>query len=133
MTWSLMQGISMFFSIKSVLSGPYFIVTANEDFDRKGAREIAIAVTKYCDEKNLKRVLFDFRRAKNVDSVSENFYFAHEDSKEINIDKSMRSALLVHHMDRSHDFVETVLRNTGHNIRKFYDESKAIAWLNGPE
>lgn len=106
----------MFFSIKSVFSGLYFIVIVNEDFDWKGVREIVIVVMKYCDEKNLKCVLFDFWRVKNVDSVLENFYFVYEDFKEINIDKLMWFVLFVYYMDCSYDFVEMVLCNIGYNI-----------------
>ena len=37
--------------------------------------------------------------------------------------------MLVSPNDKSHDFVEPVLRNAGHNVLIFNDEEKALGWL----
>jgi hypothetical protein len=31
--------------------------------------------------------------------------------------------------DKSHDFIETVLRNAGYDVKLFVNESEAITWL----
>ncbi len=82
-------------------------------------------------ETEIKRVLIDLKSARNLDSVSDKFFFAHEDAREIQIDKTLQVALLVDPSDQSHDFIETVMRNTGHNVLKFHDLQKAIVWLRG--
>lgn len=43
--------------------------------------------------------------------------------------RDVRAAILVDATDRKHDFVETVSRNAGYNVRVFDDEEAAIAWL----
>lgn len=107
----------------------YLLVNVEEDFGRERAGEMAKAVQVQVGQTGVRQVLYDLRRARNEDSLSNSFFFAHEDAPRLELDKTLRVALLVHPMDKSHDFAETVLRNTGHNVRKFYDEQKAVAWL----
>ena len=121
----------MLLRINNAPDDSYFVLTVSEDFDREGAKEMAIAVMQKSQESEIKRVLIDLRAARNLDSVSDKFFFAHDDAREIQIDKTLQVALLVDPSDQSHDFVETVMRNTGHNILKFSDEQKAISWLRG--
>ena len=109
----------------------YFVAIVGEDFDREGAREMAISIMDYSRENKIDRLMIDLRSARNVDSVSDKFFFVHEDFREIQINDALQVAFLVNYMDTSHDFIETVMRNTGHNVLSFYEEKKAIAWLRG--
>jgi len=47
----------------------------------------------------------------------------------LDLQKNARSAILTSRDDRSHDMVETFMRNAGYNVRIFTDESAAVAWL----
>lgn len=78
---------------------------------------------------DIRRFLFDVRSAQNVSTVLENYDFAYRDSVELNLQRNVRSAILVSETDQSHDFAETTLRNAGYNVRIFTDESSAVKWL----
>ena len=49
--------------------------------------------------------------------------------KRLDLQRDVRSAILVDSGDHSHDFVETVTQNAGYVVRVFDDEAAAIAWL----
>ncbi|MEJ2656991.1 MAG: hypothetical protein P8012_07305 [Desulfobacterales bacterium] len=78
---------------------------------------------------DIRKFLFDVRSARNVSIAAENYFFAHRDSIELNLQRNVRSAILVSETDRSHDFTETTLRNAGYNVRIFTDKSSAVKWL----
>ena len=51
---------------------------------------------------------------------------------DLNFARSAHVAILVSPDDRSHDFIETVNRNAGYNVRVFRDADAAISWLEEP-
>jgi hypothetical protein len=77
----------------------------------------------------VRRYLFDVRSAKNACSAIESYMFAYKEAAALNLSRVVRSAILVGADDKSHDFVETTMRNAGFNVRLFSDEATAIAWL----
>ena len=86
-------------------------------------------VTRLGAEKNINRFLFDMRGSANIESVSNNFYFARKDIVEFGFPHASRSAFLVDANDTSHEFITTVFLNTGYIVKLFKDESTAINWL----
>ena len=78
---------------------------------------------------NVDRYLFDFRDSPNVQSVVDNYEFAHKEISNFGFPKSSRSAFLVRPDDKSHDFINTALYNAGYVTRLFTDEAAAVAWL----
>jgi hypothetical protein len=75
------------------------------------------------------RFLVDVTEARNVDTSFDNYQFANRDIDSPKIDKGAIVALLVSADDTSHDFVETVLRNAGHNVTLFRDRKQAERYL----
>ena len=76
------------------------------------------------------RYLVDLTEAINLDAASESYFYAYEDLKiPPEIRGNTRVAMLVSPDDHSHDFVETVLRNTGHDVTLFRDRELAIKHL----
>lgn len=76
------------------------------------------------------RYLVDATEARNVDTVTGNYQFAHKDMlKNPNIDKYAKVAILVSRGDYSHDFAETTSRNSGLNVTLFRDREKAVCHL----
>ena len=74
--------------------------------------------------------LVDLTEARNVDSIINSYKYAYEDTKTSSgINLNVRVAMLVSPEDHSHDFVETVLRNAGHNVKLFRDRGLAIQHL----
>ena len=121
----------MGYTISVSEDGKYLRVQVNEPMTRKLAGRIGQEMNATGAEHNLKCYLYDLRNAPNVESPATNYFFAHEDTVALRLDKSVRSAILVSPDDRSHDFAETVLLNAGYNVRLFGDEAAAIAWLEG--
>lgn len=98
-------------------------------------RPTALAFTRELDrlsrERGIKRFLTDVREASNDLGVLHNYLFANEVMPELELQRDVRSAILTRPDDKTHDFVETALRNAGYPVRLFRDEAAAIAWLEG--
>jgi hypothetical protein len=78
-------------------------------------------------EKDIHFYFVDLRMSKNIDSVTNNYTFAYEKSKEpLDFDNKAKVVMLADPSDHSHDFVETVLRNAGFQVKLFKDYSEAI-------
>lgn len=80
-------------------------------------------------EKKVDSYLFDMRDSPNVQSVVDNYEFAHQEMTDFGFPKSSRSAFLVRPDDNSHDFINTAFYNAGYVTRLFTDEAAALAWL----
>jgi hypothetical protein len=78
---------------------------------------------------NVDRYLFDLRGSTNVQSVVDNYEFAHQEIAGFGFPKNSRSAFLVRPDDKSHDFINTAFYNAGYVTRLFTDEAAAAAWL----
>lgn len=77
----------------------------------------------------INRFLVDGTEAKNIESILNNYKFAYDDVQQADIDSSACVALLVRPDDKSHDFVETSLRNAGFDVTLFRDRDEAINHL----
>lgn len=81
-------------------------------------------------ELGINRYFVDMTEARNAERVVGNYEFAHEDMRrDQSIEKDVRVAILVSPEDHSHDFVETALRNAGHNVTLFRDRELALRHL----
>jgi hypothetical protein len=94
------------------------------------AREFTRDLDSLSHAKNIKLFLIDVREAPNTSSVFQNYNFAYQDMKDLNLQRDVRSAILTSPTDSTHDFVEMVTQNAGYNVQIFHDENAAIAWLN---
>lgn len=110
-------------------SKTYILVEVRVEMSRKIAGEISKEVIPLSKEHDISSLLFDVRTAPNVETVLSNYEWAYSDMPASGADRRVRRALLVAPDDHSHDFVETVARNAGYNMRIFRDEDEAIAWL----
>jgi hypothetical protein len=76
------------------------------------------------------RYLCDVVDARNAESVIGNYSFAYTKIRETpGINTTARVALLVAADDHSHDFVESLMKNSGQNVRLFRDRVQAEAHL----
>lgn len=81
-------------------------------------------------ELGINRYLVDVTRARNVDPPTKIFNYARYDLKNTpGIDLSARIATLVSPGDISHNFVETVSRDSGLDVTHFTDRFQAIRHL----
>jgi len=78
----------------------------------------------------INKYLVDVREARNTDSLLGQHDFAYKDIPQCEgIDKTALVAMLVDPRDESHNFIEAVTQNSGLNVRLFYEEEDAIAYL----
>ena len=95
--------------------------------------EVANAYTPELDrmsrEMGIKRFLFDVRNSRNALSTVDNYDYAHQEMKEMELQKDVRAAILTAPDDHSHDFFEIACQNEGYNVRIFRGKAEAIAWL----
>lgn len=119
----------MNYEIKLSDSGKYVIVSVNSDMTRELAEQVGLEATHLARKKNINLFLYDLRNSTNRESVNSNYIFAKQDINRIQPDNSNKIAMLTSPNDKSHNFVETVLRNAGHNVLLFRDKEKALEWL----
>ena len=89
----------------------------------------AVETHAFAKQHDLFCVLVDAVESINCESTIKKYDFAYDDILDERIDKRMCVALLVAPDDHSHDFVETLMRNTGHDVTLFRDLKEAIAHL----
>lgn len=110
-------------------NGRYIICRVIQPVTTDLARQFTIEMDQLSRARKIKHFLVDVRGAPNVASVFQNFEFANQDMAGLDLQRGVRSAILVDPDDHSHDFVETVTQNAGYGVRVFDDEAAAIAWL----
>lgn len=115
--------------IKVSDSGKYIIVNVNTDMTRTLAEQLGAEATHLGKKKNINLFFYDLRNSINKESINANYIFAKQEVLKIEPSYLNKIAMLVSPNDKSHDFVETVLRNAGHNVLIFNDEEKALSWL----
>jgi len=115
--------------IKISDNGKYIIVQVKENMTRTLAERLGLEAVQLGNTKNITRFLYDLRDSRNTETINANYIFAKQDMKRIEPNPENMIAMLTSPNDRSHDFIETVLRNAGYTVKLFIDEAEAIAWL----
>lgn len=119
----------MNYEIKVSDSGKYIIVLINADMTRTLAEQAGLEATHLGKKHNINLFFYDLRNSINRETVNANYIYAKQEVQKIEPDYANKIAMLVSPNDKSHDFVETVLRNAGHNVLIFHDKQKALDWL----
>lgn len=115
--------------IKISDSGKYIIVRVNEDMTRTLAESLGLEAMHLGSKKNLNKFLYDLRNSRNKETLNSNYIFVNQDLKRLEPNPENKIAMLTSPNDKSYDFIETVLRNAGYNVKLFIVEEEAIAWL----
>lgn len=115
--------------IKVSDNGKYIIVRVNEDMTRTLAESLGLEAMHLGIKKNLSKFLYDLRNSRNKETINANYIFAKQDLKRLDPNPANKIAMLTSPNDKSHDFIETVLRNAGYNVKLFIIEEEAIIWL----
>jgi len=96
-------------------------------------RQLAIKATEEAHalgaKQGINRYLVDATEARNVENLLGNYDFAYNDLDGANIDRTACIAMLVSEDDKSHDFVETLLINAGHDVTLFKERDSAVKHL----
>ena len=111
--------------------GDFIEVTVGRDMNRAAAVQMYQEAHEFGRKHGLRCYLIDLLHSVNRDSVNDNYTFAYDHLPHaVGIDPTAVIALLVGKDDKSHDFEETVNRNSGANITLFRDRGAAIDYLN---
>ncbi|MFC1884180.1 hypothetical protein ACFL2O_05360 [Thermodesulfobacteriota bacterium] len=119
----------MSYKIEMSESGKFYHVLIEREVSVELARKFTAKIREKSLETGIRRFLFDVRNARNISSVSDNYFFAYEDSSELDLDRTARVAILTEPEDDSHDFAVVALKNAGHLAKLFRDESSSIEWM----
>ena len=110
--------------------GTFIAIKIKGDIDRRSAMKMNLEAHALGKKLNIRRYLVDATESRNTDSVANNYDFAYTDMKQTGeLDRSAIVANLVSPNDHSHDFVETVSRNAGLNMRLFTAPKEAMQFL----
>jgi len=115
--------------IKVSDNSKYIIVRVDEDMTRTLAESLGLEAMHLGSKKNLNKFLYDLRNSRNKETINANYIFAKQDLKRLEPNPTNKIAMLTSPNDKSHDFIETVLRNAGYNVKLFIVEEEAIIWL----
>ena len=102
------------------------IVDSSGTISLQQIRETMTAVLAICAEKGFKKTLVDARKQEELPSITELYEIAS------NIPREIKVALLGIGGGPSEDglrFLETVAKNTGLEVRVFFEEDEALRWL----
>ena len=111
----------------------FVILEYNGDIKRNEALKDFLKAYETGREKGIKKFLINLNDSKNADTAVNTYQFAYEDLGNPAFDKTITVALLVSPDNRTHDFSETVLINSGLNARLFRDYKKAVKYLKKAE
>jgi hypothetical protein len=124
------KGTGMTYSITISENGKYIICKVIGAMTAEIAKEFSKEIDSLSRAKNIKRFLNDMREAPNRSSAVQNYKYTYKDMSDLGFQRDVHSAILADPADTSHDFIETLAKNAGYNVRVFHDEDAAIAWLN---
>jgi len=118
------------YRIQPAEEGSYIHIEVQGTINRAVGVELIIEAHSLGDELGIENYFMDLTQAVNDDTVSDQFHFANTDMAETpGLNRYAKVAALVAPEDHSHDFIETVLRNVGFNLRIFRCRSEAMAFL----
>lgn len=120
----------MEYTIAPAADGAYVVLTIRGEISRRIALRLDIEAHALGRRLRISRYLVDVREARNTDTATETYEFAYGDLQTTTgIDRRARVATLVTLGDHSHDFTETVVRNTGLDVKIFTDLDEARRFL----
>lgn len=122
----------MKYTISPSDDGTYIILKFTGEISRHTSMEHILEAHAMGKKLGTNGFLLDLTEATNIDSTTDQYEFVHRDMlKSEDVDTYARVAVLVHPEDNSHDFIETVFRNVGFNLRLFQNRAEALKFLTG--
>lgn len=97
-------------------------------FDMERLRRLAAEVASLSEQSGCTCILNDMSDATIAVSLTD-AYHSPQEMDQAGISRATRRALVVPPDFAQADFLETVTRNRGHNLRVFHDREGALAWL----
>ena len=81
-------------------------------------------------KEGINKYLVDMRESRNTDTITEQYEFAYKDMHQADeIDNRALVVIVTAEGDTSHDFIETVTRNSGMKVRMFKSMDEALEYI----
>jgi hypothetical protein len=120
----------MEYKINISADGHYIVVKVKGEMDPQKAIQYTEESHEIGRNKGIDKYLVDLTEAMNTMRVFENYEFAHEKvAPNPGINKRAKVAFLVSAADHSHDFIETVMINSGMQVKLFRRLDLALHFL----
>ena len=100
-----------------------------QPYTPKLALKVASELRHFGEKLDVVGCLVDIRGTTHVSSISDQYKFAYEKSKDVGLRYDWKYAFLMDHNHDSSSFIETVMINAGYEFQIFTDERKAVDWL----
>lgn len=123
----------MSYKISIPKSKKYILCRVTQAVTADLSRQFSVDVTRLGKDRNIKSFLFDVRGYPNIEKPHKTYEYTYKDMDALNLDRAARVAILASPDDTSHNFIETINRNAGYNVRVFTEEDAAITWLEKPK
>ena len=125
----------MIYTITPAKSGDYLLVEVHGEFSSEVAMQWTLEAHKLGKELGISKHLVDVTDAVNTGTPLDQYRFAYPGvTEEEMFDRYAKIAVLASPDDHSHDFVETVCRNIGLNLKLFRNREEAMTFLGlGPQ
>ncbi|MBI9049821.1 MAG: hypothetical protein JEZ00_10400 [Anaerolineaceae bacterium] len=120
----------MAYKIEVSAEKTYIILTVTGDLTNEQAMQQNIEAHALGKSLGISRFFVDMVESRFVGSTLNHYEFVNKDMNESDvINRYARVVALVHPDDHSHDFMETVSKNNGHDLTLFRDREAAIHYL----
>ena len=120
----------MTYRITAAKDDDYILIEVQGEIDRETGMQWTLEAHVLGKQLGIRNYLVDVTDAVNKDSALEQYRFANTGLTENDLfDRFARIAVLTAPKDHSHDFIETVCRNVGLNMRLFRTRQEAMTFL----
>jgi hypothetical protein len=120
----------MTYTIQPSEDGNYIVMKIVGEITRESSLKPNLEAHAMGMKLGIHKYMVDATEARNVESPVANYQFAYKDmAQHPGIDPDAIAAFLVSPEDHSHDFIETLFRNSGQSATLFRDREQAIRFL----
>ena len=120
----------MTYTLSSDKEGDFILIEVHGVITRETGTQWTLEAHALGKQLGISNYLVDVTEAINQDSALDQYRFANTGLTEHELfDRYARIAVLADPKDHSHDFIETVCRNVGLNMRLFRTRQEALAFL----
>jgi len=120
----------MNYSIKVSEEGDCILVDVNGNIDGKIALQFTTESYKLGKESGITKYFVDLRNSRNIQKLGDKYHFVNQNLIKVpEINKGAKVSCIVNPDDHSHDFIETLMRNSGFNFTIFREINEALDHL----
>jgi len=119
----------MEYTIKVSENKRYILMTYKGTIDNRKAFECSEKAQTLGKELGINKFLIDSRNCPNEEPAASNYNLAYKDIPNEPPAFNTIIAIVASPDDHSHDFIETVFRNTAKNVTLFRDYNEAVSYL----